>query len=71
LYLPCHRHRDRQTPTATSTPAAIGWNTWHQYWRDADSLYVPGEEARRRARAYIEHLSWQWMPTIVIGRDVP
>lgn len=46
---------------------AIGWNTRHAYWRDADGLFVPGGEARRRERAYIEQLGWSWTPTMSIG----
>jgi hypothetical protein len=45
----------------------IGWNPWRPYWRDADGLYVPDVEARRRERAYIESLGWQWTPTMAIG----
>jgi hypothetical protein len=47
---------------------AIGWNSWRAYWRDGDGLYVPGGEARRRERAYIESLGWKWTPTMRIGQ---
>jgi hypothetical protein len=46
---------------------AIGWTSWRTYWRDDDGLYVPGGEARRRQRAYIEQLGWKWTPTMRIG----
>ena len=46
---------------------AIGWNYRHTYWRDADGLFVPGEEAQRRERAYIASLGLQWHPTMRIG----
>jgi hypothetical protein len=46
----------------------IGWNTWRTYWRDADGLYVPGTEARRREREYIERLGWAWTSTMRIGQ---
>jgi hypothetical protein len=47
---------------------AIGWNSWRRYWRDNDGLYVPGEEARRRTREYVERLGWRWTPTMRVGQ---
>jgi hypothetical protein len=54
-------------PEVYAELSAIGWSPWRQYWRDPDGLYVPGEEARRRERAYIEGLGWTWTPTMGIG----
>jgi hypothetical protein len=47
--------------------SALGWNYNKAYWRDADGLFVPNEESRRRISAYIESLGWQWTPMMKIG----